>query len=381
MVTASWSVADGRNWYRLRPRALGTVCLVLLWVAIRLVVAGQAPEGLCRRWAACVPASGAAWWAALLLASVYLVRFWPLAATVAAFTFAFADGWWSLFTGGYAVSRPLLDVVYAIACALHTLYVHQSQDRQRGYASARATPVPGEAALAPDNPRWGFVGAGAIFGAALASFPVVVLLFVVVRADDRAEVAGAWPTVAVCGLVIGAMVGWRRERRRLRAVRDPSGALSVDACLGLSRTVHVYAHGVDESFAQFRARPSPNANSPAADVGDILTGRLFGAAALKRASDRPPAPIILNLELPDHDGANVIATLAGSSPAPIIVTSARWPTRPHGRDQRRRRRLPRKTIRDGKPPYKRRLNSSALTRNPVEYALFTVRRVRSDRIR
>jgi two-component system KDP operon response regulator KdpE len=48
-----------------------------------------------------------------------------------------------------------------------------------------------------------------------------------------------------------------------------------------------------------------------------------GAAALKQASDRPPALTILNLELPDHDGMQVIATLAGSSPAPIIVTSAR----------------------------------------------------------
>ena len=58
--------------------------------------------------------------------------------------------------------------------------------------------------------------------------------------------------------------------------KTQDGALSVDACLGLSRTVHVYARGVDESFAQFRVRPPPNANSPAAEVGDIFTGRLFG---------------------------------------------------------------------------------------------------------
>ena len=48
-----------------------------------------------------------------------------------------------------------------------------------------------------------------------------------------------------------------------------------------------------------------------------------GGAALKQASDRPPALTILNLELPDHNGIHVIATLAGSSPAPIIVTSVR----------------------------------------------------------
>ena len=48
-----------------------------------------------------------------------------------------------------------------------------------------------------------------------------------------------------------------------------------------------------------------------------------GVAALRQASDRPPALIILNLELPDHDGVHVIATIAGSSRAPIIVTSAR----------------------------------------------------------
>ena len=135
--------------------------------------------------------------------------FWPLAATVAAFTFAFADGWSDAFSpADTRVSRPLLDVVYAIACrtafAVSRPLVAGSPARLRlrtGHA------VPATLRSHPTTRSGASVGAGAISGAALASFPVVVLLFVVVRADDRAEVAGAWSTVAVCGLVVGATVG------------------------------------------------------------------------------------------------------------------------------------------------------------------------------
>jgi two-component system KDP operon response regulator KdpE len=48
-----------------------------------------------------------------------------------------------------------------------------------------------------------------------------------------------------------------------------------------------------------------------------------GAAALRAAADRHPDVVVLDLGLPDLDGADVIAGIRGWSPVPIIVLSAR----------------------------------------------------------
>jgi two-component system KDP operon response regulator KdpE len=48
-----------------------------------------------------------------------------------------------------------------------------------------------------------------------------------------------------------------------------------------------------------------------------------GAQALEAAARRPPDAVVLDLGLPDMDGADVIAGLRGWSAAPIIVLSAR----------------------------------------------------------
>jgi two-component system, OmpR family, KDP operon response regulator KdpE len=48
-----------------------------------------------------------------------------------------------------------------------------------------------------------------------------------------------------------------------------------------------------------------------------------GAAALRAAADRHPDVVVLDLGLPDLDGAEVIAGIRGWSPVPILVLSAR----------------------------------------------------------
>jgi two-component system KDP operon response regulator KdpE len=48
-----------------------------------------------------------------------------------------------------------------------------------------------------------------------------------------------------------------------------------------------------------------------------------GAEALAAAADRPPDAVVLDLGLPDIDGAEVIAGLRGWTRAPILVLSAR----------------------------------------------------------
>ncbi|GAA2851576.1 two-component system response regulator KdpE [Pseudonocardia halophobica] len=48
-----------------------------------------------------------------------------------------------------------------------------------------------------------------------------------------------------------------------------------------------------------------------------------GATALRAAADRHPDVVVLDLGLPDLDGADVIAGIRGWSPVPIIVLSAR----------------------------------------------------------
>jgi two-component system KDP operon response regulator KdpE len=48
-----------------------------------------------------------------------------------------------------------------------------------------------------------------------------------------------------------------------------------------------------------------------------------GAAALRAAADGHPDVVVLDLGLPDLDGAEVIAGLRGWSSVPIIVLSAR----------------------------------------------------------
>ncbi|SDH22295.1 response regulator [Pseudonocardia oroxyli] len=48
-----------------------------------------------------------------------------------------------------------------------------------------------------------------------------------------------------------------------------------------------------------------------------------GASALRAAADRHPDVVVLDLGLPDLDGADVIAGIRGWSPVPILVLSAR----------------------------------------------------------
>ncbi|GAA4678273.1 two-component system response regulator KdpE [Pseudonocardia yuanmonensis] len=48
-----------------------------------------------------------------------------------------------------------------------------------------------------------------------------------------------------------------------------------------------------------------------------------GTSALRAAADRHPDVVVLDLGLPDLDGAEVIAGIRGWSPVPIIVLSAR----------------------------------------------------------
>jgi two-component system, OmpR family, KDP operon response regulator KdpE len=57
--------------------------------------------------------------------------------------------------------------------------------------------------------------------------------------------------------------------------------------------------------------------------GYHVTVAADGAAALRAAADRHPDVVVLDLGLPDLDGAEVIAGIRGWSPVPIIVLSAR----------------------------------------------------------
>jgi hypothetical protein len=158
MACGSWTLQDGRTWWGLSPKGYVTALLVLLWVVIRFVVFVQAPGGICARTGVCVPVPGAGWWAALLLVSVLLVHEWPLAATLSAFTFALAEGWWRLVTGEYnlSVSRPILDLVYAVACGAHMFYLRWALNRQRGFALAHAAPAATfwQAVQGVIPPRW-----------------------------------------------------------------------------------------------------------------------------------------------------------------------------------------------------------------------------------
>jgi hypothetical protein len=249
---------------------------VLLWIAVRFVVAAQAPKGFCSRTAACAPEIGAGWWSALLLTSVYLVRLWPLAATIAACAYAVADGWWTVVNGGYSAARPVVELVYGVACAAHMFYLRGARNRQRGYALARAIRIgPRTASGKITSPWWLSVGVGALLGAALVSIPQVFLTFVV-DTGDVAAIEAARPALVAGGLVVGALAGWRWERLLLRAVRTPAVGLPVDACLGLNRTIHLYSRGTDEPFARYRASRSPDSTLSRADVGDVFTGFLYG---------------------------------------------------------------------------------------------------------
>jgi hypothetical protein len=210
------------------------------------------------------------------MASVVLVRLWPVAATVAAFTFAFADGWWSVVTGGYGASRPVLDLVYASACAGHMLYLRSALSRQRDYAFAYSAPAVEGAAPAIQT-RWReTVAAGAIVGGVLVIGPLVFLLVVLEKGDDWEAIAGGWPLLASCGIAVGAIVGWRRERQRLRALRIPGATLLVDACIGMKRMVFLYAQNVDQPFAHFKASRPTETSLSAAAIGDVFTGHLYG---------------------------------------------------------------------------------------------------------
>jgi two-component system KDP operon response regulator KdpE len=57
--------------------------------------------------------------------------------------------------------------------------------------------------------------------------------------------------------------------------------------------------------------------------GYHVTVAADGAAALRAAADRHPDVVVLDLGLPDLDGAEVIEGIRGWSPVPIIVLSAR----------------------------------------------------------
>nr|WP_312858489.1 response regulator [Pseudonocardia pini] len=57
--------------------------------------------------------------------------------------------------------------------------------------------------------------------------------------------------------------------------------------------------------------------------GYHVTLAVDGTAALRAAADRRPDVVVLDLGLPDLDGADVIAGIRGWSPVPIIVLSAR----------------------------------------------------------
>lgn len=65
-----------------------------------------------------------------------------------------------------------------------------------------------------------------------------------------------------------------------------------------------------------------------------------GATALRAAADRHPDVVVLDLGVPDLDGAEVIAGIRGWSPVPIIVLSARTDSgEERGRARRGRGRL------------------------------------------
>lgn len=57
--------------------------------------------------------------------------------------------------------------------------------------------------------------------------------------------------------------------------------------------------------------------------GYLVDSALDGATALKLAADRHPDVVILDLGLPDMDGADVIRGLRGWTQVPIVVLSAR----------------------------------------------------------
>ena len=289
MVAGSWTLEDGQTWWQLRGRDQVTAYLVVLWVLTRVVVALLPAVTLCDRTATCVPSPGAAWWSVLLWASILLVRLWPLAATLCAFVFAFADAWWARASGWPGMWGPILELAYALGCAAHLLYFERARNRQRCFAAEHAAKtVP---ALATGTfYRWRvfpFV-ACAIPGAILFTLPAFFFSFTIGSfAPERTVLTATWSTIAGCGFLLGVLVCWRYLRRRLQSVHDGGPAIPVEACRGLGADVYIYARGVDQAFTRFSGGPMPNATPREAvageeagpfhvEVGDVLTGYLYG---------------------------------------------------------------------------------------------------------
>jgi two-component system, OmpR family, KDP operon response regulator KdpE len=60
-----------------------------------------------------------------------------------------------------------------------------------------------------------------------------------------------------------------------------------------------------------------------AGLGHAVTSTVTGRAALQQALDRPPDLVILDLGLPDIDGAQLLRMLRSVSSVPVIVATAR----------------------------------------------------------